>query len=227
MFRFVRSITLTVLLSVIPFAAHATLFTLEYSGRLTDRYTPGYNFANYISGTLTFDLASAADTYNDPFYSEYRILPGATDFVTGYVTPNLGGNDDFVRAGNGYGEPDNPMPSQDAFNVYDSSILANGTKDAIFVGVEVNNLDWLFDNNVKAFSFSGAQLNDRSNVVITRGRYEVRGGESYYYPLYEAYYQLDFAKLEAVAVPVPETGSVYLLLIGGLALLIRRWQTTR
>ena len=119
------------------------------------------------------------------------------------------------------------MPSADAFNAYDSSILADGTKDAIFVGVEVNNLNWLFDDNVKAFSFSGAQLNDRSNAVITRGRYEIRGGEAYYYPLYEAYYQLDFAKLEAVPTAVPEAGSAYLLLIGGLALLIRRRQTGR
>lgn len=222
MLKILRLLTIAYLFLCLPTVAHATLFTLEYSGRLTDRYTEGYDFDDYISGTLTFDLAFAADEYpEDEFYSEYQIIPGAEDFVTGYVTPNEGINRDFVRVNNGYGEPENPMPFWDGFNFYDASIVEGGIYDAIFVGVEVENLDWIFNDQVKEFSLTGAEMNDRSTASISRSIYSDQWGGTIW-PVYDAYYLLDFVKLTAVDVPVPN--SLYLMLIGGLALLIRRRQ---
>lgn len=220
MLKNIRLLALVVIALCVSCASHATLFKLDYSGKLTDRYTTGYEFDEYISGTLMFDLAFAADEYpQDEFYSEYRILPGALDFVTGYVTPNVGINDDFVRVSNGYGEPAHPEPFWDGFNFYDSSIVEGGIKDALFIGVEVENLDWLFNDSVKGFSYTGSDMNERSTAVISRSIYTNEGGGTVR-RIYDAYYLLDFAELRAVNVPEP--GSLYLLLIGGLALLLRR-----
>lgn len=224
MLHLFRSLIFIFLFSIIPFTAQATLYTLEYSGHLTDRRTQGYVFDEHISGTLTFNLAFATDVYpDDEFYSEYQIIPGAPDFVTGYVTPNLGVNDDFVRVNNAFGEPDNPEPYADGFNFYDSSILADGLKDAIFVRIQLNNLDWVFNDSVKEFSFAGAVLNESAHAVISRGKQLTQGGERYYYPTYDAWYQLDSIKLKAA--DVPETGILYLMLMGGIALLMRRRHT--
>lgn len=215
-----QTLTSICVLLCLSITADAALFKLEYSGHLTDRFTPGYDFDDYINGTLMFDLAMAEDVYpGDKFYSEYQIIPGASDFVTGYVTPNEGINHDFVRVNNGYGEPDNPEPHLDSFNFYDSNVVEGGIKDAIFVGVYIDDLDWLFNDSVKQFSYTGADLNETSTASITRGIFTNEWGGTYY-PEYEAYYLLDFVKLSAIDVPTPT--SLPLLLMGGLFLVLRR-----
>lgn len=211
----------------LPMFAYSSVFTFEYSGRLTDRYTAGYEFPEYISGTLTFDLAFARDVYpGDPYYSEYQILSGSPDFVTGYVTPYTGRNTDFVRVNNGFGEPGNPEPFWDGFNINDGSVI-NNIEDSIFVGVEVEGLDWLFNDSVKEFSYTGEDMNNRSNARVSRYSYLgiAPDGAWMVRPIYDAYYLLDFAKLTAK--DVPEPGSLLLLFVGGLGLLLRRQYKTR
>ena len=204
-----------------PLAAHAIPYSLEYSGHLTDRHTSGYNFENVVSGKLIFDLDFAADQYpQDIYYSEYKIIPGLQDFVTGYVAPNVGLNQDFVRFANGYNEPDNPEPFNDAFNIYDATVV-DGIRTAVFVGVEPPELDWLTNDKLTEFDFGPDKLTtNRSDILFTKDFFSIGSdGVPTVRTIYEAYYQLDFAKLTAVRVPEP---SSMLLFIGGVALFLSR-----
>jgi hypothetical protein len=205
----------------LPLTAFSAIYTFEYSGQLTDRRTAGYDFPEYISGTLTFDLANGFDRYpTDPYYSEYIIREGRPDFVTGYVPINTGLNKDEVRFNNGFNAPGNPEPSWDGFNIYDASVV-NGILNSIFVAAEVDNLDWLTNDRPREFSFGDDQLNARSTARISEQSYTI-GGDGFptVSTIYEAYYDLDFAELSKTNLPEPSP--IALISIGMLGLLLKR-----
>lgn len=196
-------------------SAHASVFALQYSGQLTDRHTAGMIFPEFISGTLTFDLAAATDIYPPTYSAEYKILEGKPDFVTGYIPANTGLNQDFVRVYDG-NDPANPEPFYDGFNIYDASVV-NGIRNSIFIAVETGGVDWLNSDSVTPFSFTDSQLNDRSYAVISSAMFWIGSdGDTYVRPLHEAYYDLDFAELTEVNVPIPNALLLILSAIAGL-----------
>jgi hypothetical protein len=131
----------------------------------------------------------------------------------------MGLNQDYVRFNNGFNEPENPEPSDDAFNINDGSVV-NGVLNSLFISVGQHSLDWLFNDNVTEFNFGPDQLGDSSYAVFQTGSYYVDSAGPTFIKISEVYYQLDFAKLAAVNVPEP--GSLFLAFIGMLALFFSR-----
>ena len=217
MFNYLRVFVIS--LTFFPVVAFSVPYTLEYSGYLTDRHTPGYTMGDYVSGSLTFDVENAYDIYDADYWSEYRTLNTSPDFVTGYVAPNIGLNRDYVRFSNE--DSDNPEPSLDAFNINDESIV-DGVMNALFISVAPPALDWTADDKVTEFTFTADQLDDQSLIIFQTANYRVDQWGPELNNLSQVYYQLDFARLSRAVVNVPEPDSLFLSFVGLLALLLGR-----
>lgn len=207
----------------LPLTANASVFTVEYVGHLTDRRTEGYDFPELIQGVLSFDLAGANDRAPSSYWARYEIGVGQTDFVTGYLPPQPGFNQDGVNVDDG-NHPDHPLPSEDAFSVLDGNI-ADNIYDLLVLSVEVTGADWVHGNQIPEVTFDGSQLSERSDVRISRYSFNDGNGGPDVDLTREAYYDLDFISINAVSVSEP--GTLLLTLGGLLALSARRFYAMR
>ncbi len=218
MTNILRALLFTTL--IMPSAAFASLYTFEYSGKLTDRVTPGFDFPERINGVLAFDMHAGIDTHPDPFSSHYSIREGYSDFVTGYIPTNSGINNDAVRFYNGFNAPGNSEPWWDAFDVYDSNIvdrLATG----LFLIAYVKDLDWLSDDTGHPLFFSN-YLAFEGTGMLTQYEYWIGAdGDAYARDIASAYYDLDFARLSIVNISVTEPAAPILMMLGLLGALVR------
>lgn len=220
MFSLLRLSALSLLLS--SGIAFSEPYTFEYSGHLTSRHSPGYDVGDSVKGSLTFDTANAFDAEpDDIYYSESFIVPGRPDFVLGYVAPNAGLNQDYVRFYNGFNEPGNPFPFADSFNINDGNVV-DGVFNSLFIAAAPHALDWLANDRVTEFNFGASQLADESYAVFKTGNYYQTPMGPALSNISEAYYQLDFARLSHAVINVPEPDSLFLSFVGFIALLLGR-----
>lgn len=216
--NFLKAFFLTAL--IVPYSAFASLYTFEYSGKLTDRVTPGFDFPDQISGVLTIDMDAGFDENPNPFSSHYYISDGHSDFVTGYIPNNTGINNDLVRFFNGFNAPGNTEPWWDAFDVYDSSIV-DGIATGLFLSAYVNDLDWLSDDTASPLFFSNYSGFEGTGLLRQYEQWIGADGDTYVRDIASAYYELDFARLSLVNASVAEPSTAILMALGILGLLVR------
>lgn len=216
--NFLKAFFLTAL--IVPCSAFASLYTFEYSGKLTDRVTPGFDFLDQISGVLTIDMNAGLDEHPSPFSAHYSLKEGHSDFVTGYVTSEIGINRDVVRFYNGLNAPGNTEPWWDAFDVLDSSVV-NGIGSGLSLYAHVKDLDWLSDDNPTPLFFSDYSGFEGTALLSQYEHWIGDNGDTYVRDIAWAYYELDFARLSVVNASVAEPSAAILMVLSILGLLVR------
>jgi len=225
-----RRLSVLLVTALLPAFTQASVWTLEYSAELTTRHSQDYSGPETLSGTLTFDLANASDVSYLSWQSQYELDPatGATDFVTGYEPTNTGRNFDSVIFYNG-DDPANTEPSADAVSVSDG-YLSDGYLQQLAISVEPQNESWLDGIAPTEFEFDAEQLTGRpgrSIIYIYKEAVELDSEGNIYSGriVDEAFYQLTSAKLTEVTTPVPEPGTLLMMLTGLFSLSIFRIRT--
>lgn len=224
---------LIILLTTLPLAAKASLYKFEYTGYMfyLTGDALGYQLNDSVAGSLTFDLA---DSNGDDWNEDYIVSYGAknnSDFVKGYQPSNPGQNIDSVLVYDG-ADADYSIPRLDAgIDIVDANYVETGPNDSgahesRTYGMEVNvvfdDFDWLTNGKINTFSFNEAnQLAETiSYGVYYDSRHIVDSNGNHSYPSEFAWFRLNSAKLSVV--DVPEPSALFLLISGGLVLLLRR-----
>jgi len=218
-----RAALLALAFACLPMFANANIISLEYTGHVTFLNGDGYgkSIGDLVSGKLEIDLSKATyselDTEN---VAKYNAVASAG--MIGDGTAGDTGGWDFVEIYNGshvnwFGE------NEDFFQLLNStpSTLPDSF-DNLQITLTLGGFDWLTDlslNNLNIITSDISTLN-WSFGAINRSVSAVDSNGNTYFDSDAAVFSLDSLKL--VSIEVPEPGSIVLLLIGGLALLLRR-----
>lgn len=219
-----RSALLALAFACIPMIANANVISLEYTGHITTLFGDGngYSMGDAVSGKLDVDFSKAiyvdSNTPNTVIYQ----APVSQGLVVGAVDTDAEGwnhvevsNDSHE---NWLGE------REDFFQILESrpSALLPGWVDAFQFTLIIDGYDWLTDltlnniniitNDTSALTFSLGALSQSLSSVDADGNFSFQHNA--------AIFSLDSVKL--VSTQVPEPSSIALILIGGLALVIRR-----
>ena len=218
-----KSALLSLVFACLPIFANANIISLEYTGHITTLFGNGngYSLGDAINGKLEVDFSKAiyVDS-NEPNTVIYQ-APVSKGLVVGAVaTDSEGWNSVEVSNGshaNWLGE------HEDFFQILESRPSSlPGWLDAFQFTLILNGFDWLTDltlNNINiitsdtnALTFSLGALSQSQSIVDSDGNSHFQHNA--------AIFSLDSIKL--VSTEVPEPSSIALMIIGGLALALRR-----
>ena len=213
---------------LIPFSAHSSLYKFEYTGHVTQLSGNGmgYTLGQYMSGELQFDLSNSIGDVvpSQDYYSQYEALGDGTDFVTGHLTTTEGKNRDTVRGYNGFEDPFASSPQSTAFVVGDFVSFDRPDKLSygLILTIQQLGVDWLIGDAIKEFNFVGADLYNYGwsfGTLFETYEYNKPDGTRWLHSD-QALFDLDSAKLTLISVPEP--GSLFLALIACIAIILRR-----
>jgi len=218
-----RTALIALALACLPMFATANIISLEYTGHVTTVSGAGYGNAigDTVSGKMNIDLSKATTkTLDTPTaVSYYSSSPDG--LITNGASFDDWGGIDIVDIYNG-SHPNWLGETEDFFQILDTITANPDFSDYVQITVVLNSFDWLTD-----LSLSGANIDTNDPSILgwsfgaisrTVGTLEADG--TYSWAFNSDIFSLDSLKL--VSTEVPEPGSIALLLIGGLALMLRR-----
>ena len=218
-----RSALLALAFACLPMFANANVVSLEYTGHVTFLNGDGYgkSLGDLVSGKLEIDLSKA--TYSElsaENVAKYHAIASAG--MIGDGTAGDTGGWDFLEAYNGshinwFGE------NEDFFQILNSTpSTLPGSVDNLQITLTLKGFDWLTDlslNNLN-INTSDASILGWSFGALNRSVSGIDANGNTYFNSDAAVFSLDSLKI--VSTEVPEPGSIALLLIGSLALVLRR-----
>ncbi|RYY73658.1 MAG: PEP-CTERM sorting domain-containing protein [Gammaproteobacteria bacterium] len=219
-----RTTLLALAFVCLPMFANASIISIEYTGHVDTLFGAGngYSYGDVVSGKIDVDLSKATYVDLDGANTAKYQAPVSNGLVVGAVNTDAEGWD-VVEIYNGthisfMGEYD------DFFQIIESrqSSTLPGWVESFQLTIELNGFDWLTDTALTNANIitDGYTTPGFSFGVFNQSLYSVDADGNSSFQLNAAAFSLDSLKL--VSTEVAEPNSIALILIGGLALLLRR-----
>jgi hypothetical protein len=221
---------------LLPVAANAAVVNIDYTGNVSfiEGTGFGYNIGDAVSGHVQIDFNKALG-FNTPSanIAHYYVADSQHDFISGYHTAPRGKSFDMVDVYDAAYEHDGAF--EDGLNVSDTdsefledefSYYTNKFYSR-YLNVLLPGVDWLDINNLLNLNIN---INDPAALVASSGQvYNVFSagiGSDYTVSADVAQFSFSSLKITAsntpVATAVPESNSLFLLMVAFAGLLVGR-----